>query len=99
MAHLLKRHLYDPGYVQLSESRSHSPLLVQSMWEHVMHDQLLLAKEVLVLLWRQPTILPIQILVQGLALFLNREPSFFFWSNLVNPNLNGTVVLTQLTVI
>ena len=43
--------------------------------------------------------MPIQILVQGLALFLNREPSFFLWSTLVNPNLKGTVVLIQLTVI
>ena len=37
--------------------------------------------------------------VQGLALFLNREPSFFLWSTLVNPNLMGTVVLIQPTVI
>ena len=57
------------------------------MWEHIMHDQLLLAREVLVLLWREPTILLIQILVQGLALFLNRVLSFFLWSTLVNPNL------------
>ena len=99
MAYRLKRHRCDPGYVQLSKSRSHSPLLVPSMWEHVMHDQLLLAREVLVLLWREPTILPMQILVQGLALFLNRVPSFFLWSTLVNPNLKGTVVLIQLTVI
>ena len=96
-AHLRTPH--DPGYVQLSQSRPHSTLLVPSMWEHIMHDQLLLAREVLVLLWREPTILPIQILVQGLALFLNREPSFFLWSTLVNPNLKGTVVLIQLTVI
>ena len=34
-----------------------------------------------------------------LALFLNREPSFFLWSTLVNPNLKGTVVLIQPTVI
>ena len=64
-----------------------------------MHDQLLLVREVLVLLWREPTILLLQILVQGLALFLNRVPSFFLWSALVNPNLKGTVVLIQLTVI
>ena len=47
----------------------------------------------------EPTILPIQILVQGLELFLNREPSFFLWSTLVNPNLKGTVVLILLPVI
>ena len=60
MAYLLQRHLYDPGYVQLFQSRL---LLVPSMWEHIMHDQLLLVREVLVLLWREPTILIIQILV------------------------------------
>ena len=49
------------------------------------------AREVLVLHWWEPTILSIQIHVQGLALFLNREPSFFLWSTLVNPNLMGTV--------
>ena len=99
MAHLLKRHLCDPGYVQLSQSRPHRLLLVPSMWEHIMRAQPLPAREVLVLLWREPTILSIQILVQVLALFLNREPSFFLWSNLVNPNLKGTVVLIQPTVI
>ena len=36
---------------------------------------------------------------RGLALFLNREPSFFLWSTLVNPNLKGTVTLIQPTVI
>ena len=30
MAHLLQRHLYDPGYVQLFQLRLHSPLLVPS---------------------------------------------------------------------
>ena len=89
MAYLLQRHLYDPGYVQLFQTRTHSPLLVPSMWEHIMHDQLLLVREVLVLLWREPTILLIQVLVQGLVLFLNRVPSFFFWSTLVNPNHEG----------
>ena len=69
------------------------------MWEQIMRAQPLPAREVLVLLWREPTILSIQILVQGLALFLNREPSFFPWSTLVNPNLKGTVVLIQPTVI
>ena len=46
---------------------------------------------------RAPTILSVQILVQGLVLFLNREPLFFLWSNLVNPNLTGSATLTQLT--
>ena len=41
----------------------------------------------------------VQTHVQGLALFLNREPLFFLWSNLVNPNLTGSVTLTQLTAI
>ena len=52
MAHLLQRHLHDPGYVQLFQLRLHSSLLVPSMWEHIMHDQLLLLGEVQVLLWR-----------------------------------------------
>ena len=69
------------------------------MWERIMHDQLLLVREVLVLLWREPTILLTQNLVQGLFLFLNRVPSFFLWSTLVNPNQKGTMVLIQLTVI
>ena len=60
-----------------------------------MHDQLLLAREMLVVLWREPTILPIQITNH----FLNRESSFFLWSSLVNPNLKGMVVLIQPTVI
>ena len=93
--YLLMRH----RYVQLFQSRSHSSLLVPSMSEHIMHVQLLLVRGVLVLLWQEPTILLIQILVQGLVLFLNRVPSFFHWSTLVNPNLKGTVVLIQLTVI
>ena len=99
MAYLLKRHPGDPGYVQLSQSRPHSFLLVPSMWEHIMHDQFLLAREVQVPPWREPTLLSIQIFVQGLALFLNREPSFFLWSTLVNPNLMGSVTVIQPTVI
>ena len=99
MAHLLQLHLYEPGYVQLFQFRLHSPLLVPSMWEHIMHVQPLQAREVPVLLWWEPTILLIQILVQGLFLFLNRVPLFFLWSTLVNPNLKGTVVLIQLTAI
>ena len=99
MVYLLKRHRCDPVYVQLSQSRSHSLLFVPSMWEHILCAQLLPAREVLVPPLREPTILSIQILVQGLALFLNREPSFFLWSTLVNPNLMGTVTLIQPTVI
>ena len=99
MAYLSQMHLHELGYVQLSQSRLHSPLLVPSMWEHIMRDQLPPARQVLVLLWREPTILLVQILVQGLALFLNRVPSFFLWSTLVNPNLKDTVVLIQLTAI
>ena len=44
IGYLLKRHLYDPGYVQLFQSRTHSTLLVPSMWEHIMHDQLTTGK-------------------------------------------------------
>ena len=91
MAYLLERHRCDPVYVQLSQSRPHSHLFVPSMWEHILCAQLLPARDVLVPPWREPTILSIQILVQGLALFLNREPSFFLWFTLVNPNLMGTV--------
>ena len=39
MAHLLQLHLYEPGDVQLFQFRLHSPLLVPSMWEHIMHVQ------------------------------------------------------------
>ena len=99
MVYLLKRHRCDPVYVQLSQSRRHSILFVPSMWEHILCAQLLQAREVLVPPWREPTTLSIQILVQGLALFQNREPSFFLWSTLVNPNLMGTVTLIQPTVI
>ena len=91
MAHLLQLHLYEPGYVQLFQFRLHSPLLVPSMWEHIMHVQPLQVREVPVLFWWERTILLLQILVQGLFLFLNRVSSFFLWSTLVNPNLKGTV--------
>ena len=90
---------YAPGYVQLSQSRPHSLLFVPSMWEHILFAQLLLAREVLVPPQREPTILLVPILEQGLAHFLNFEPSFFVWSTLVNPNLMGTVTLIQPTVI
>ena len=99
MVYLLKRHRCDPVHAQLSQSRPHSLLFVPSMWEHILCAQLLPAREVLVPPWREPTILLIQVLVQGLALFLNREPPFFHWSTLVNPNLMGTVILIQPTVI
>ena len=99
MAHLLQLHRCDPVFVQLSQSRPHSLLFVPSMWEHILCAQLLPAGEVLVLPWREPTFLSIQILVQGLALFLNRVLSFFLWSTLVNPNLKGTLVLILLTAI
>ena len=52
MAYLFKRHLCDPGYVQLSQSRPHSLLLVPSMWGHILRALLLPAREVLVLPWR-----------------------------------------------
>ena len=88
-----------PSTLQLSQSRPHSLLFVPSMLEHILCAQLLPAREVLVPPWRESTILSIQILVHGLALFLNREPLFFLWSTLVNPNLMGTVALIQSTVI
>ena len=83
MAHLLQRHLHDPGYVQQFQLRLHSSLLVPSMWEHIMHVQPPPAREVPVPLWWERTILLLQILVQDLFLFLNRVPSFCFgphWS-------------------
>ena len=99
MAYLLQRHLYDPGYDQLFQSRHHSLLLVPPIWEHIMHVQLLLVREVLVPPWWERTVLLLQMLVQGLFLFLNRVLSFFLWSTLVNPNLKGTLVLILLTAI
>ena len=99
MVYLLKRHRCDPVCVHLSQLRAHSLMSVPSMWEHILCAQILPAREVLVPPFREPTILSMQILVQGLVFFLNREPSFFFWSNLVNPNLMGTVTLKQPTVI
>ena len=96
-AHLLQLHLYEPGYVQLLQSRPHSPLLVPHMSEHIIHVQPQEAREVPVPLWWERTILLLQILVQGLFLFLNRVLSFFLWSTLVNPNLKGTLVMIQPT--
>ena len=74
-------------------------MLVPSMWEHILCAQLLPTREVQRPPLREPTILSVPKLVQGLVLFLNREPLFFLWSNLVNPNLTGSVTLTQLTAI
>ena len=99
MAHLLQLHLYELGYVQLFQFRLHSPLLVPSMWEHIMHVQPLQVREVPVLLWWETTILLVQILVQELVLFLNQEPLFFLWSNLVNPNPSCSVTLLLMTAI
>ena len=99
MAHLLQLHLYEPGYVQLIQFRLHSPLLVPPMWDHIIHVQPLLAREVPVLPWWERTILLTQMHVQGLFLFLNRVLSFFLWSTLVSPNLKGTLFLIQQTAI
>ena len=99
MAHLLQLHLYELGYVQLFQLRLHSPLLVPPMWDHSIYVQPLQAREVPVPPWWERTILLIQMLVQGLFLFLNRVLSFFLWSTLVNPNLKGTLVLILLTAI
>ena len=89
MAGLLQLHLYELGYVQLFQLRLHSSLLVPPMWDHSIYVQPLQAREVPVPPWWESTILLIQMLVQGLVLFLNRVPSFFLWSTLVNPNLKG----------
>ena len=94
MVYLLKRHRCDLVYV-----RTHSHMSVPPKWEHILCAQLLPTREVQVPPKREPTILSVQILVQGLVFSLNREPLFFLWSNLVNPNLTGSVTLTQLTVI
>ena len=61
--------------------------------------QLLPAREVQVPPFREPTILLVRIFVQEQVLSLNYEPLFFQWSNLVNPNLTGSVTLTLLTAI
>ena len=106
-AHLFASHGYScqsgtaatPSMFSYLSHTSHSLLLVPSMWEHILCALLLPAREVLVPPLREPTILSMQILLQGLVLFLNREPLFFLWSNLVNPNLMGTVTLIQPTVI
>ena len=94
MVHLLKRHRCDLVCEHLSQSRPHSHRSVPPKWDHILCAQLLPTREVQVPPLREPTILSVQILVQGLVLFLNREPLFFLWSNLVNPNLTGSVTLT-----
>ena len=99
VVYLLKRPGCDLVCIHPSQSRPHSHMSVPPQWEHIMRAQPLPAREVLVLPWRGPTILSIQILVQGMTLSLNGGSSFFLWSTLVNPNLKGTVVLMQPTVI
>ena len=99
MAHLFQMHLHEHGYVQLFQLCLHSPLLVPLMWDHIIYFQPLQAREVPVPPWWECTSLLIQMLVQGLFLFLNRVLSFFLWSTLVNPNLKGALVLIQLTAI
>ena len=96
---LVKRPWCDLVCVHPSQSRPHSHMSVPPKWEHILRAQLLPAREVLVLPWREPTHLSMQILVQGLVLFLNHEPLFFLWSNLINPNPTGSVTLIQPTAI
>ena len=51
-------HLHEFGNVQTFQFRLHSPLLVPPMWDHTIHVQPLLAREVpVLLLWRDRTIL------------------------------------------
>ena len=97
MVYLLKRPRCDLVCVHPSQSRPNSHMSVPPKWEHIMCAQLLPTREVQVPPWREPTILSIQILVQVLALFLNR--SFFLWSSLGNQNLTGLVTLIQPTAI
>ena len=97
MVYLLKRHRCDLVYVQLSHSRSHSHMSVPPMWDQILCAELLPTREVQVPPLREPTILSVHL--HGLVLFLNHEPLFFLWSNLVNPNLTGSVTLIQLTAI
>ena len=99
MAYLLKRHLLRPRL--RSAISAHAPT-ASCLYHPCGNTSCAISyyrqEKCLYCLWREPTILSIQILVQGLALFLNREPSFFLWSTLVNPNLLGTVILVQPTV-
>ena len=99
MVHLSKRHRCDLVCVHPSQSRPHSHMSVPPKWEHILCAQQLPTREVQVPPKREPTILLVQILVQELVLFLNHEPWFFLWSNLVNPNLTGSVTSIQLTAI
>ena len=72
---------------------------VPPKWEHILCAQLLPTREVQVPPLWELTILSVQILVQELVLFLNRERLFSLWSNLVNPNRTGSVTSIQLTAI
>ena len=99
MVYLLKRHRCDLVCVHPSQSRPHSHMSVPPKWEHILCAQLQPTREVQVPPWREPTILLVQILVQELVFFLNHEPWFFLWSNLVNPKLTGLVTLIQPTAI
>ena len=99
MAYLLKRHRCDLVCVQLLQSRPHSHMSVPTMWEHIVHDQLQLVREVLVPPLREPTILLVLILVQEQVPFPNHGHWFFPWSNLGNPSPTDLVTLTQLTAI
>ena len=90
MAYLLKRHRCDLVCVHLSQSRSHSHMSVPPKWDHILCAQLLPTREVQVPPLRKPRILLVQILVQELVLFLNREPLFFFlWSKFGQPKPDG----------
>ena len=99
MVYLLKRHGCDLVCVHLSQLRSHRLMSVPPMWEQILCAQLLPIREVPAPPLRERTILSVQILVQELVLFLTHEPWFFLWSNLVNPNLTGSVTLLQPTAI
>ena len=95
MAHLLQRHLYDPGYVQLFQLRLQQlPACTIHVGTHHARSATT-GKRSASTAWWELSITD----VQGLFLFLNRVPSFFLWSTMVNPNLKGTMVLIQLTVI
>ena len=99
MVYLLKRHRCNLVCVHPSQSRPNSHMSVPPKWDHILCAQLLLTREMQVPPLWEAKILLVQILVQELVLFLNREPLFSQWSDLVNPNLTGSVSLTQLTAI
>ena len=68
MVYLLKRPRGDLVCVHLSQSRPHSHMSVPPKWDHIQRAQLLPTIEVQVPPLREPTILLVRILVQGLAL-------------------------------